>query len=1163
MAGIIKNKDLYSGKSNPFSDVSKSLDIIIEKFKQLKIIAKESSDIVSKEIKTNSKKSTTDIRKLTEDKNKLNEVNKAGIEINKQTVKLEVEKEKLRKEVVKTEKEQQKLDIQRNKEKERQIKLSKKQVKELNNQKSSYLRLTKATNEAQRKLKDLAAAFGTNSKQAKAAQKEFDKLDKKLRKVNTAAKDGRRDVGRYEKGWQGIKKLFIGGLGILGVTAGFSILRSGITSLVTTFSEFEKQTSKVAAISGASSTELKALTAQAQALGEATEKTASQVLQLQLELAKLGFDPKQIENATDSILDLSTAIDADLAQSAKVVGSTLRAYGLEAENTQRVTDVMAAAFSKSSLDINKFQTAMASVAPVAKKFGFSVEDTTALLAQLTDAGFEASSAGTATRKILLNLADANGKLAKSLGKPVDSLEDLLEGLTKLNAEGTDLGEALELTDVRSVAAFATFLEGVDSTRKLAGELENAGGSASRMADIMRDNLAGDSDKAKSAIQGLFINIGKRLNPSLRESTQRFTSFIGRLNDIAKTKASDELLKIKLELNANLNLLKIGNITYDQRIKLINTINTKYETYLPNLLNEKSTLEEIELAQKGANDELLRRISIQAKEEVLQEQIKKVQELRKKQFEQEFKQQEELEILRDKSITSDLRRLRIGARADAAEIKANKFRRQALEEEIKLEKLKISLGDLSLIDDEEVKKGNKLTESQIKLIKLYNVELEKNLELSLESFEIAEKYFNSLKEQTTTLKSLNKELSKLEEEKKEIDLTDLEGLITKENEIIAIKDQIKLYTDLFKLLAEKPEDVKIKLDTDIAFDDDSSLLVDLEKERTDDLKNELEIRESIYNEHFDSLIGLIFNFRSRRQIQDQTLSAEDLARIKEQNEKEAAAYEQLADTLKSIATDILQSQLDNINTEIQAKNQQINELQSSLNRQLLLQQQGAANEFSTEKDKLTKLQAERDKDIAERAKIQKKQEQINTLIQISELATAVATIISSAVQDLGWLGVIAGLAAAAAAIIGFSTYKGEAESAASAEEGGTFVRKGSFIEKGKRHSQGGNRYNALETEKDEMHGILTRDATRKHGDFYEDITNRLNTGSLNPDEVEMYKYSLRPLSSNNIIINNNNVELLKEMQNVSKLLSGRKTPLYNNKGNVVLFDNLGQIKSTQM
>lgn len=72
----------------------------------------------------------------------------------------------------------------------------------------AYERLKKNTNDAQKEFKKLAAQYGANSKQAKEARKNFEDFDEQLREVNEAARDGRRDVGRYEKGVQSLTKTF-------------------------------------------------------------------------------------------------------------------------------------------------------------------------------------------------------------------------------------------------------------------------------------------------------------------------------------------------------------------------------------------------------------------------------------------------------------------------------------------------------------------------------------------------------------------------------------------------------------------------------------------------------------------------------------------------------------------------------------------------------------------------------------------------------------------------------------------------------------------------------------------------------------------------------------------------------------------------------------------
>ena len=159
---------------------------------------------------------------------------------------------------------------------------------------------------------------------------------------------------------------------------------------------------------------------------------------MQIELAKLGFSRKEILQSTEGILKFAQATGSDLPEAAALAGAALRMFGAETSETERYVSAMAVATTKSALSFSYLQTAMPIVGPVAKAFNFQIEDTLALLGKLADAGFDASMSATATRNILLNLADGSGKLAKALGGPVNTLPELVAGLKKLKEQGVDL-----------------------------------------------------------------------------------------------------------------------------------------------------------------------------------------------------------------------------------------------------------------------------------------------------------------------------------------------------------------------------------------------------------------------------------------------------------------------------------------------------------------------------------------------------------------------------------------------------------------------------------------------------------------------------------------------------------------------------------------------------
>ena len=303
----------------------------------------------------------------------------------------------------------------------------------------------------------------------------------------------------------GVGSMIKGMVGAQAVISGFQkligLFKSGVQSIV----DFEAANSKLAAILGTTSNNIKDMTADARRLGAATKYTAAEATNLQIELAKLGFSRKEILQSTEGILKFAQATGADLPEAAALAGAALRMFDAETRETERYVSAMAVATTKSALSFSYLQTAMPIVGPVAKAFNFQIEDTLALLGKLADAGFDASMSATATRNILLNLADGSGKLAKALGGPVNTLPELVAGLKKLKEQGVDLNTTLELTDKRSVAAFNAFLTAADKIVPLREQITGVTGELNDMANTMGDNVQGALAGLSSAWEAFMLS----------------------------------------------------------------------------------------------------------------------------------------------------------------------------------------------------------------------------------------------------------------------------------------------------------------------------------------------------------------------------------------------------------------------------------------------------------------------------------------------------------------------------------------------------------------------------------------------------------------------------------------------------------------------------------
>lgn len=316
-------------------------------------------------------------------------------------------------------------------------------------------------------------------------------------------------------------------LGVAGVVAA---LGKSLLGMVRTMRDFEQANADLSTILGTTRDQMKALTDSALALGRTTEYTASQVTQLQTELAKLGFGQGSIIAMQRYVLEFATAVGANLADAASVAGSTLRAFNLTSADTEDVLATLAVATNKSALSFAKIRDSIGTVFPVAKAYGLSVKDTTALLGSLANAGFDASSAATATRNILLNLANANGKLAKALGGSVSSFDEIINGLIELRKRGIDVAEALELTDKRSVAAFSAFISGAESARELRQSLEDVNGELERISAQRLDTVAGSTKLLESAWEGLTLAFSNS-NGAIKSTIDWLTKLIGKTQQL--------------------------------------------------------------------------------------------------------------------------------------------------------------------------------------------------------------------------------------------------------------------------------------------------------------------------------------------------------------------------------------------------------------------------------------------------------------------------------------------------------------------------------------------------------------------------------------------------------------------------------------------------------
>jgi len=347
----------------------------------------------------------------------------------------------------------------------------------------------KKTNEERNRLNKLLAQNG------KLSAAEGAKLTSLTRKTQALTVQKRELTKQYKlqnglmKKSGGLAGALTKGFGMLtaqigGAYAAFRLFTSSIKKIV----DFELAMAKVNAVSGATKEEFKLLRENAISLGGATKFTASEVAGLENEYAKLGFTATEILDSTAAATKLATLADEDLSEAAAVSGATLRGFNLDAKESNRIVDVMAKSFTSSALDLNRFGESMKYVAPIAANLGIPIEEVTAQLSALADAGIHGSMAGTSLRKIY-----------QELGRSGGTMDDLARS-------GISVKDSFDEVGARAQTSLLVLSKNKDKVKELTTAYNNATGSATEMAAIIEDTASGAFDRLASAWEKLIIKM---------------------------------------------------------------------------------------------------------------------------------------------------------------------------------------------------------------------------------------------------------------------------------------------------------------------------------------------------------------------------------------------------------------------------------------------------------------------------------------------------------------------------------------------------------------------------------------------------------------------------------------------------------------------------------
>ena len=325
-------------------------------------------------------------------------------------------------------------------------------------------------------------------------------------------------------------------LGLIMGGVGVSI---GGALIIHQIAQFEQSMAQVAAISGATGNEFERLERLARRLGATTVFTARQAADAQRFLSLAGFQSQEIVAALPSVLTLARAGMLELEEAANITAAAIRGFNLEASEAGRVANVLALTQASANTNVSQLGEALRYVAPIAASAGIEIETVAAAIGRMSDAGLQATLAGTSLRRVIINLEAPTStgiKAFRQLGIEVNKVRPSVVGLVpairELRQAGVGLTEAVDIFGVRGGPGFLVLRSYVRELEELETALNENEDAAVNMALTMDDTLAASMKALNSVISETVLGLGDAgLNGALRSTVEFATGVIAVWNDM--------------------------------------------------------------------------------------------------------------------------------------------------------------------------------------------------------------------------------------------------------------------------------------------------------------------------------------------------------------------------------------------------------------------------------------------------------------------------------------------------------------------------------------------------------------------------------------------------------------------------------------------------------
>lgn len=355
-------------------------------------------------------------------------------------------------------------------------------------------------------------------------------LQGELKKTNKELKDAAWDEWT-KKADKATKVMDNVGQKLMVVTG--AVVGMGAAAVKTT-ADFDAEMSTVQSISGATGDDFDALREKALEMGSTTAFSASEAASAMEYMAMAGWSTEDMLDGIAGVMNAAAASGEDLAATSDILTDGLTAFGLAASDSAHFADVLVAAGNNANTSVAMMGETFKYAGAVCGTLGITVEDCAIATGLMGNAGIKASQAGTALRSGLSKLIDPTTEAAKAMEQygfniatTEDGSVDFMGTMQNLRSAMGDLDattQAQALSTIfgtEAMSGWAAIVSASDEDfQNLTNAIYDCEGAAQAAADVKLDNLSGQITILKSTIEGIAIQIGDILMPTIRNVVAR-------------------------------------------------------------------------------------------------------------------------------------------------------------------------------------------------------------------------------------------------------------------------------------------------------------------------------------------------------------------------------------------------------------------------------------------------------------------------------------------------------------------------------------------------------------------------------------------------------------------------------------------------------------------